>query len=127
MPAIGGSIESVSIRGRIFAVAADADVSQKNGGFENEIQPNGDGTVRLIKTKVAWMLDGVQVSINHGQGDLEFLQEIADGETLEAITITYAGGTVYQGKGTITGELPASSQTATATLSLGGEGVLTQQ
>lgn len=127
MPAVGGSIESVSIRGRLFAVAADADVSQKNGGFENEVQPNGDGSARLIKTRVAWMLDGVQVAINDAAADREFLQEIADADDFVPITITYASGVVYQGTGTVSGELPSSSQSATATISLSGPGSLTQQ
>ena len=51
---IGGSIESVSVDNQLFAVAADADATMQLGGFNNEIQPNGDGTSRIIKTRVAW-------------------------------------------------------------------------
>jgi hypothetical protein len=127
MGAIGGSIESISIRGRLLHVAADAEANMKLGGFENEVQANGDGTARVVKTRVCWMLDGVQVEINHQQGDGEFLQEIADGKGLEPVTITYASGVTYQGKGTLTGELQSSSQNATAGISLSGEGTLTQQ
>ena len=60
MAAIGGSIQEVALQGRTFAVAADAESQRKLGGFENEVQPNGDGmTARLIKTRVTWMLDGL--------------------------------------------------------------------
>ena len=48
MPAVGGSIESVTLNGRPFPVAADAEAQRKLGGWENEVQANGDGfTARL--------------------------------------------------------------------------------
>lgn len=125
--AVGGSIESISIRGRILPVAADAEANKKLGGFENEIQPNGDGTGRLVKTRVAWAIDGLQVEINDSRADAEFLQEIADGLELVSITITYASGVTYQGDGTVTSEVQSSSQNATASISLAGVGKLTQQ
>ena len=127
MAAIGGSIESVSIRGRLFAVAADADGSRKLGGFENEVQPNGNATARIIKTRVAWMLGGLQVEVDENRADQQFLQEIADGNEFVAVAITYASGAVYQGEGTVTDALEFSSQTATATVAMQGRGVLTQQ
>lgn len=126
-PAVGGSVESVTIRGRIFAVAADAEINKKMGGFENEVQPNGDGSARLVKTRVAWLLDGLQLECSDAKGDAEFLQEVADGFDYEPVTITMASGVVFQGKGTITGEVQVSSQNATATVQLSGPGTLTQQ
>ena len=53
MPQVGGSAKECSIRGRIFAVTADADVKIKLGGYSNEVQPNGNSTARLIKTAEA--------------------------------------------------------------------------
>lgn len=127
MGAVGGSIEKISIRGRLFAVAADAEANRKLGGFENEVQPNGNGTVRKIMTRVPWLLDGLQVEIDDTRADLEYLQEIADSQELVSITITLANRATYQGTGTITGEIQASSQNTTATISLSGQGSLTQQ
>lgn len=127
MPAVGGSIESISIRGRLFPVAADADANRKLGGFENELQPNGDGSARLIKTRVAWVIDGLTVEIDEDRADHEFLQEIADDPDYVPITITFASGSTWQGRGTVSGELQVSSQNATASLSLSGPGKLTQQ
>lgn len=127
MAAVGGSIESVSLGGRLFAVAADADSNRKLGGWENEIQPNGDGTVRLIKTRTGWVLDGLTVSIDDTRGDAEYLQDLQDAKDLFAVSITYASGITYQGTGQITGETQVSSQNTTAALALGGEGKLTQQ
>lgn len=125
--AVGGSIESVSIRGRLFPVASDADVSRKLGGFENEVQANGDGSARNIKTRMPWMLGGLQIEVDENRADQQFLQEIADGNEFVAVAITYASGATYQGEGTITDALEFSSQTSTASVSLNGRGNLTQQ
>lgn len=127
MPSVGGSIESISIRGRLFPVAGDAEVNRKLGGFENELQPNGDGSARLVKTRVPWMLDGLTVEVDEDRADHEFLQEIADDSDYVAVTITFASGSTFQGRGTISGELQVSSQNATASFSLSGPGALTQQ
>lgn len=127
MTAIGGSIESVSFDGRQYAVTADADVNRKLGGRENEVLANGDSTARIIKTAVPWQLDGLVVQIDDSLGDQEFLQAIANGNTFVAIGITYASGEVYQGRGIPTADLAASNQTASATVSVMGSGLLTRQ
>src|SRR5688500_4699301 len=99
MPAVGGSIASISIRGRLFPVASDAEANKKLGGFENEVQANGDGTARLIKTRVPWSIDGLQVEVSDARADHEFLQEIADGLDFVAITMELVSGVVYQASG----------------------------
>lgn len=127
MPAIGGSVESVEIRGRTFAVAADADATRDIGGFTNEVMANGNGTARLIKTRKPWKIDGLSLAIDDIRGDHEFLQEIADGHEFVDMSVTFANGLTYQGSGTVAGDLGTSSQSATGALSLSGEGTLTQQ
>jgi len=127
MAAIGGSIESLTIRGRNFAVAADAEANRKLGGFENEVLANGDGTARKIMTRVPLSLDGVTLEMDDSRGDHEFLQEVANLKDFVVIAITYASGITYQGSATIVGEFQASSQSATAPVSLMGPGTLTRQ
>jgi|SRR5688572_12469463 len=127
MPAIGGSIQSVSIRGRLFAVASDAEANKKLGGFENEVQANGNGTARLVKTRVPWSIDGLQIEIDDTRADHEFLKEIADSLEFVAITMELVSGAIYQGEGQIIEEVTSSSQNATATITLMGPGTLTQQ
>lgn len=127
MAAIGGSIESVTLNGRIFPVAADAESQRKMGGFENEVQANGDGGARLIKTRVPLMIDGLTIEIDDSRGDHEFLQNIANTQDFFYILITYASGISYQGLAQITGEMQVSSQNATASVSLSGPGQLTRQ
>ena len=127
MPAVGGSIQSLTIRGRIFPVASDAEANKKLGGFENEVQANGDATARKIMTRVPWSIDGLQVEINDDKADAEFLQEIADSKDFVSIEMELASGTIYVGTGTITDEIQSSSQNATATIKVGGPGKLEAQ
>ena len=127
MAAVGGSIESIGLAGRNFAVAADAEANRKLGGFENEIQSNGDGTARMIKTRVPLSIDGLTLEIDDDRGDHEFLQELSNANDFFAIDITYASGVVYQGTAQIVGETQVSSQNATASVSFMGPGVLTKQ
>ena len=127
MPAIGGAIESVELNGRNFPVAADAEAQRKLGGFENEVLANGDGTARLIKTRVPLSIAGINVEIDDARGDQEFLQDLADLNDFFALAITYASGLTYQGQAQLTGEFTASSQNATAVINLSGPGQLTRQ
>ena len=123
----GGSIESMTLDGRTFSVAGDADVARKLGGSENEVQANGDGTARLLKTRVPWSLADITVSIDDEDGDHEFLQNLADGNAFFAVTLAYASGEVWQGDGQITGEVVANSAATTAAINLMGSGELTRQ
>lgn len=127
MAAVGGPIESISIDGRNFAVAADADSNRKIGGSENDVQPNGNKTARIIKSAVSWKLDGLTLSVDDFLGDHEFLQDIADKKDFSIIKISYASGAVWQGSGTITGEMQFSSQNTVAAVEFMGTGILTQQ
>ena len=127
MPAIGGSIESITLDGREFTVAADAEAQRKLGGFENEWQMNGNGTARLIKTRTAWSLDGVVIEVDDSRNDQEFIKELTDRNAEFPIAITYASGLTYQGTGQVIGENAASSQSATQAVSLMGPGILSQQ
>lgn len=124
--ATGGSIESVSLAGRVFAVAADADTQRKLGGWENEVQMNGDGSGRLIKTRVAAQFAGLQLSVDDARGDDEFLTEIKNGRDFVPGVVTYASGQSYSGLLQIVGEYVYNSQASTATVDLHGPGSLTR-
>lgn len=127
MAGVGGSLESVTIKGREFPVAADAEAQRKIGGFENEVEANGNGSARLIKTRVPLSLEGVVVEVDDSRGDQEFLQEAANEKDFFPIALTYASGITWQGTAQITGDFQASSQKATAPINFMGPGVLTQQ
>jgi hypothetical protein len=123
----GGSIQEVTLKNRRFAVAADAEANRKLGGFENEVQANGDGSVRLVKTRVPFRLDSLQLSIDDNAQDQEFLQALADSNELFPVTITLVSGNTYQGVGQITGEVQTSTQNQTCTITLEGQAKLTIQ
>ncbi len=127
MAAIGGSIESVTLAGRNFAVPADVEAQRKLGGFDNEVLANGNGTARLIKTRVPLHIEGLGVEIDDSRGDQEFLQNLADRPDFFPVAVTYASGVTYQGVAQITGDFQASSQKAATTLSLMGPGKLSAQ
>jgi len=124
---IGGSIENVSIDNQLFAVAADADATMSLGGYTNEIQPNGDKTSRIIKTVMPWSVTGLTLSVDDNAANHEFLQQIADGNVYVPITIRLASQVTYQGTGTIVDNLERSTTSATVTVSMSGQGTLSQQ
>lgn len=127
MATTGGSLQEVSIKGRIFAVAADADANMDLGGKSNEIAMNGNGTARLLQTAKGWMVDGVALEIDDARADLEFLQAIADSRDFVPMTVTQVSGITYSGKGQLTGDIKKSTANATAPLTLSGGGKLAQQ
>lgn len=127
MTAIGGSIQEIAMDGRTFAVAADAESQRKLGGFENEVQANGDSSARIVKTRVPLSLDGLTLETDDVRGDQEFLQELANRGDFFPVVISYASGQSYQGLAQIVGEMQTSSQNATTAVSLMGPGELTKQ
>ena len=125
--ATGGSILEVSIDGRIFTVAADADSNRNLGGFTNEFEANGNGSARQIKTRVPWMVDGLAIEVNDDRGDQEFLQDHQDSSDEFAILVTYVSGISYEGRGNVASDLNASSQSATVPVTLKGPDKLRRQ
>lgn len=126
MSAIGGSIESVSLNGRVFAVAADAEAEIKIGGFENEIQANGNGTARQVKTRVPHSVTGVTLEMDDSRGDHEFVQALADSPDYFDLGVSKVSGITYAGTSQFTGEMQSSTQSATMAANFGGPGKLTQ-
>lgn len=123
--ATGGSIEEITLAGRVFAVAADADITISRGNDSNETQMNGNNTGRKIKTPMPWKLAGIVAAVDHTTDDAEFLQNLADGEDF-AVSITLADDTVLNATGGIEGELTFSSQNTTALFDLSGPASLTK-
>lgn len=127
MPAIAGSMESITIDGQSFAVTADAETSRKLGGFENEVQSNGNGSARTVKQRVPWSLTGIAIEIDDTAGDQEFLQSLQNSNREVPVTATYASGVTYQATGQITGEVVFNNMSSTASLDLSGGGEMTSQ
>jgi hypothetical protein len=127
MAAIGGSVESVTINGRELPVTADADINRKLGGYENDVQANGNATARIIKTRVNPSLTGIVTECDDARGDHEFVQALADGDEFVPTAITYADGSVYEGVAIVSGELQHSNQSATLSFDMMGQGTFARQ
>lgn len=127
MAAIGGPIDNITLNGRYFSIAEDAESNRKIGGFENEVQPNGDGTGRLIKTRVPWGADGLTISCDEENKDQQFLQNLANLNDFYPITIGYVSGAIWQGNGQIVGEIAFSSKNATTPTAFQGTETFTKQ
>lgn len=126
MAAIGGSLLWVSFAGRMFAVAADAESNRGLGGWENEVQANGDGSVRVIGTRVPSFSDSLTVSVDDDRADQEYIQGLADSKQLFTIGLGYASGAVYQCSGQFTGEIRYSSKNATCSVTVSGTNLTKQ-
>lgn len=114
----GGPIQTVTIDGRNFSVAHDAEASRKLGGYEKERQMNGDGTSRPVLTRVPGTISGLSISIDDDREDQEFLTDIQNDFTDVDISVTFVDGTVYGGKGSIEGEAIKSSSTGLMEITL---------
>ncbi|HET9954086.1 MAG TPA: hypothetical protein VFQ61_06265, partial [Polyangiaceae bacterium] len=95
--------------------------------FQLEVQANGDGTARILKTRVNWSIGGLSLVINDDRGDQEFLRKVQGKNEFVPITITFASQNTYQGRGQVVDELSFSSESSTADVTLTGEGELTKQ
>ena len=120
---MAGSLVEFSVNGRSFKAAADADGNTKLGGKENEFMANGDGiSGRVVQTVVGWSFTGVNFNIDDENGDLEFLQDIADKGRFVPCKAVYSDGSVRAGSGVVTGEIAVSSFNGTAPLTFEGAG-----
>lgn len=127
MASVGGSLKAITVDGRPFSVAADADVSLKLGGKKTTPTPNGDGTARYLGEVECWSLSGIDIAIDHDKDDQGFLQSNADAMAPVNCTIEMIDGTVFQGKGLVADDHDFSTAKAVTGLTLMGEGKLTPQ
>ena len=130
MGAVAGPPRRVSIDGRSFSVAGDANPGRNIGGWQvSEVEPNTDLTVRVVSQVVPWMYDGISLAIDDSSDDLEFLKDVqernAAGE-LVGIAVTEASNITYRGPGAIVGEVKREGDKATAPLTFKGQGKISK-
>lgn len=124
---VGGPLDSITLNGREFPVAADADVGRKLGGRENEIQMNGNGTGRLIQTPVPSGFTGLVVDCDDTRNDHEYVEDLKNQQEFFPVTVTYISGAVYEGTMQITSELIFNNLASTLAFDLQGAQPLTRQ
>jgi hypothetical protein len=123
---ISGSIQEVTVDGRIFAVPTDNASTTDKGGFTNDIQANGNSGSRTIKTRKPWSVTGLALVTPPGSDALDFLQSVANGDNV-TLSFKYADDSVREGEGNITGDLALDSQAGTTAIEFKGPGELTLQ
>ena len=127
MASNSGPLVEFSLGGRVFTCSGDTDANIDLGGFTKTRRINGNGTTRPNKTPKPWMVESVNTDIDNDNGDLEFLQANANGNSEVAMTFTYADGSIYQGTGGVEGDVKLSTANQTAPIAFSGGGALTKQ
>jgi hypothetical protein len=111
----------MTLSGRRFACDAEDNVQLQMGGFKNEVKPNGDGSLRILKGRVAATVEGANMQYDFERGDVEFLQELRDGLDFFDYSATAVDGTIYSGSMQITDDLKFSFKEGTVGISLQGK------
>lgn len=121
MAAVGGPIREVNIAGRPFQVGGDNEVEFFPGGWTNEVESNGDGSSRLIKSPKTGQLNKVPIVIDDSRGDEAFLQEIMNKHEFVKIYFTDINEHVYGGEMQIVGDAMTNKRTMIKEIDLQGD------
>ena len=115
-----GCIESIVINGRRFTTDADDSCEITYDGFNNEVKPNGDGTNRIVKSRHAGAIEGLNITLNSENDDMEFLKECQDSMDFFDVSATLVDGTVIGGSMQLTDAVKADMKEGTAGITLNG-------
>lgn len=116
----GGPIESITMAGRRFAVDAESDMELNLGGFINESKANGDGSIRIIKSRRVAGAKGGALSVDNDRGDNEYIQALANQILPFDTDVTLVDGTVYSGAMQIEGEFTYKTKDGLCEIELKG-------
>lgn len=116
----GGPIESIVIAGRRFTSDGEDTGKITYPGFDNEVKPNGDGTNRLVKSRHAGKIEGLNLVIDNTRGDMEFLKDKQDSLEFLSVSATLVDGTVVSGEMQVTDAVPLDTKEMTAEVTLEG-------
>jgi len=117
---VGGPFESHTIDGRRFVCDSDDDAQLQIQGLGNEVKMAGDGSMRLLKSRVAGTLEGTNLVYDESNGDDDFLIESRDKKEFLNYSGTEVDGTIWTGLVQITGDLKFSAKTKTVPVTLTG-------
>ena len=117
---IAGPFESHIINGRRFVCDAEDTAQLTFQGRNNEVKPNGDGTLRNTQTRVAGVLEGTNLVFDPANGDDDFLIETRDKGEFVDYSGTTNDGLVIAGSVQITGDLKFDFKVGTVPVTLTG-------
>ena len=116
-----GALESIVIDGRRFTCDSEDQPKFVLPGFENEVLPNADGTVRQKKKRVAGKITDVNIVMDDSRGDQQFIQDAANNLDFVSISATKVDGTLVSGNMQITDEKQLDGGKNTMSISLAGD------
>lgn len=117
-----GDIRQFTWYGRALSIkGGDANVNVDVGGFSNEAEPNGDGTMHVRQRRKLPGFSDLPVSVDDNRQDLEFIQGKADVGEAGPCTLTLASGVVYSGNLVPVGDIMKATGDGTLTLEGRGE------
>jgi len=121
----GGDLLSVFIKRpdgqtRNFAVASGGDNSRIMGGrYTEEVEPNGDGTVRDIVRSRPGERE-VVLDVDDSSGDHEWLLEASRANGFSTVSYEHMNGSVYTHKAKPTGDMAKNDSNSTVTVMFKG-------
>jgi hypothetical protein len=118
---ISGPIESITIAGRRFVVDGEDAANVVLSGFKNEIKFNGDGSKRIIRSRVSGSIKNLNVQSTHANKDLEYLRDKQSTSDFFDVSITYCDGTIYSGSMQFVDDITEDTQQGTIGISLDGD------
>ena len=113
-----GTLKSLSMNARSFAVPDDCDVNIDYGGYENEVKRNGDGSDRQVKSMKPGGVSGCQVV--GGDDVLDYLSGIKQQNEFADMALELVDGRQFSGRVQITGQLQESSMNGVISFDLAG-------
>jgi hypothetical protein len=115
-----GPFESHTLAGRRFVCDAGDDAVLQMNGKNNELKPSGDGTNRVIQSRVSGLLEGSNIVFDPESGDVEYLEDLKNKGEFVDYSGTTNDGVIYSGSVVITGELKFSFKNGTVLVTLSG-------
>ena len=136
MAAVGGDIIEVTFNspdgnvgsGVFFAKAAE-DSTFNLGGFRNSDDDNmidGSGKAIYQKNRSRWSFEFITSWDMNTAEEMEKLVALSNSNLEATFTIAHTNGTIYQGTGTVVGDLKGNGNTAQIPVKLSGGGILQQ-
>jgi hypothetical protein len=104
----GSEIRQLIIAGREMDPVAEANVTYRLSGFQNEPTPTGNGGVHVKQTRKLGGFESLPISVDPSRKDLEFLQGLADAGEPVPMSMTTAVAT-YSGNLVISDALDANT------------------
>ena len=123
--ASGGPLESITIKGRRFAIDGEVDAALALAGYSNEVKPNGDRTVRLVKSVKVGRLNTIPIVMDDSRDDEDFIQSVMDELNLVDVSATDVNGNVWSGSAQIVEDPETSKKEGTKEINV--HGIITKQ